>query len=294
VLAASSGAGSPADKLVGLAALVVGPGAVLMGGTIPFLTQALPRDLSEATRIHAQVYAVNTLGGFAGAFAAGFWLVPALGLAGVLTAMAALNLVAGAAFAAMGLRAQRSATPTASPGSGETARGPRFPLFAAVALLCGFAMMAAQTVLIRLGALALGASQLTFSMVVAAFVACIAVGSFGVAALPRIPAALLATSLWGVAALLALLYMPLENVTWAAHVLRSFFGREPAELTGHALAVFAVLLAVIGPAVTLSGATLPLVFHHLRREHGELGAVAEAVLGELAPRIQVTASRRGA
>ena len=94
---------------MGLAALVVGPGAVLMGGTIPFLTQALPRDLSEATRIHAQVYAMNTLGAFAGAFAAGFWLVPALGLAGVLNAMAALNLVAGAAFAAMGLRAQRAA-----------------------------------------------------------------------------------------------------------------------------------------------------------------------------------------
>lgn len=264
---------------VGLAALLVGPGAVLMGGTLPLLTQALPRDLSEATRIHSQVYATNTSGAFAGALAAGFWLVPALGLAGVLIAMAALNLLAGLAFALMGLRAQSAAAPATPPQSGDTAPGARVGVFAAVALLCGFAMMAVQTVLIRLSGLALGASQLTFSMVVAAFVACIAAGGFGVAALRKIPAALLAANLWGVAALLGLLYLPLENVTWAAHVVRTFFGREPAEFTIHALAVFAGLLAVIGPAVILSGATLPLVFHQLRREQGELGARAGGLYG---------------
>ena len=64
-------------------------------------------------------------------------------------------------------------------------------------------------------------------MVVAVFVACIAAGSFGVAALRRIPSGLLAWNLWGLAALLALLYAPLENATWAAHVLRSSKAQSP-------------------------------------------------------------------
>src|SRR5262249_55141747 len=39
-------------------------------------------------------------------------------------------------------------------------------------------------------------------------------------------------------------------------------------------AAFAWLLLLIGPAVVLSGATLPLLFHTLRREFGDLGSQA--------------------
>ena len=51
-----------------------------MGGTIPILTQALARSLEDATRFHAFVYAFNTAGAFVGALAAGFYLIPRLGL----------------------------------------------------------------------------------------------------------------------------------------------------------------------------------------------------------------------
>ena len=103
------GAGFALD--LGLAALLIGPPAVLMGGTIPLLTQALARSLADATRFHAFVYAFNTAGAFAGALAAGFWLVPSLGLVGVLRAMAALNLSAGTLFLLLGLR-QTAAHPS--------------------------------------------------------------------------------------------------------------------------------------------------------------------------------------
>ena len=36
-----------------LAAFLIGPPTVLMGGTIPMLTQALSRSLADATRLHA-------------------------------------------------------------------------------------------------------------------------------------------------------------------------------------------------------------------------------------------------
>jgi len=187
------GAGFALD--LGLAALLIGPPAVLMGGTIPLLTQALARSLADATRFHAFVYAFNTAGAFAGALAAGFWLVPSLGLVGVLRAMAALNLGAGTLFLLLGLRppafqpgstsaqradkaedraARRSRAEIGRTGERSSASWP------AVALLVGFAMMTVQTVLIRLGGLAFGSSQFTFSMVVAVFVLCIALGSFTV------------------------------------------------------------------------------------------------------------------
>ncbi len=52
-----------------LTALLIGPATVLMGGTIPVLTQALAISLRDATRIHALIYATNTAGAFAGALA---------------------------------------------------------------------------------------------------------------------------------------------------------------------------------------------------------------------------------
>ncbi|MEE8476634.1 MAG: spermidine synthase, partial [Myxococcota bacterium] len=90
---------------IALSALLIGPPAVLMGATIPLLTQALARSLADATRFHAFVYACNTVGAFAGALAAGFWLIPSLGLVGVLRVAAVLNLGAGAIFVLLDRRA---------------------------------------------------------------------------------------------------------------------------------------------------------------------------------------------
>ncbi len=284
----SGGLGFAGDVV--LSALLIGPPAVLMGATIPFLTQALARDLEDSTRIHALVYASNTAGAFAGALAAGFWLVPALGLVGVLVAMGMVNLAAGATLAGLDARARReglgkAAEPPRSEAQPSEGRAPAPPApapvrarglaaYLAVALLVGFAMATLQTVLIRLGGLSFGASQFTFSMVVAVFVLCIALGAFAVSALPRIPSALLPGSLWALVALLALLYPALGDATYWGHVLRSLFGDDPVTFHAYHLAAFAALLVGIGPAVVLSGATLPLVFHRLRREVGELGALA--------------------
>ena len=60
---------------VALCALLIGPPVVLMGATVPLLTQGLSRDLGDATRFHALVYATNTAGAFAGALCAGTPLV---------------------------------------------------------------------------------------------------------------------------------------------------------------------------------------------------------------------------
>jgi spermidine synthase len=168
----SAGLGFAFD--VGLSALLVLPPAVLMGGTIPILTQALARSLEDATRFHALVYAFNTAGAFAGALAAGYWLVPSLGLVAVLVWMGGINLLAGATFLLLGWLRPQAVVPITASSQVVSLRGAGWASFAAVALLTGFAMMTLQTVLIRLGGVSFGSSQFTFSMVVAVFVLCIA------------------------------------------------------------------------------------------------------------------------
>ncbi len=267
----SAGLGFALD--VALSALLVLPPAVLMGGTIPILTQALARSLDDATRFHALVYAFNTAGAFAGALAAGYWLVPSLGLVGVLVAMGVVNLVAGGVFLALGWWRPPTALRTL-PAAETVGHVAGYAGFAAVAGLTGFAMMTLQSVLIRLGGLTLGSSQFTFSMVVAVFVLCIALGSFAVSALRRIPPRLLPISLWLLLLLLAVFYWGVEDLPYWAYALRSSYGNQDAEFYAYYLATFAALLAIIGLPVALAGAVLPLMFHALRERVTNLGNVA--------------------
>jgi len=257
---------------VALSALLIGPPTVLMGGTIPILTLALAGDLERATRIHAWVYGFNTLGAFAGALAAGFFLVPALGLDGVMWTMGCLNLVAAAVFAQL----DRGAPDLAAESAGEAAAEPvtHFAAWAGVALLAGFALMTLQTTLNRMGALALGASQFTFSMVVAVFVLSIAVGSLAVSGFSRIPRGVVVGSQWALVALLFPLYLGLGDVTYWAHTVRALFRSVDPAFYAYHLALLGGMLAFLLVPIGLSGALLPLLFHHLRREVRDLGAVA--------------------
>jgi predicted membrane-bound spermidine synthase len=255
-----------------LTILLIAPPTILMGGTIPVLTQALSAHLEEATRVHARIYSFNTAGAFFGALAGAFLLIPLLGLDGVVRAMGLVNLAAGGVF----LILQRRLAPAlAEPETAAASRAPdRFAGYAAIVLLAGFAMMCIQTTLNRIGGLSLGASHFTFAMVVAVFVLCIALGSLAVSALRNIPPILIVGSQWLLVVILVLLYFELEEFPYYAHVVRSLFASVPEGFYPYHFLVFLGLLAFLVLPVGLSGALLPLVFHHLRNEMGELGGVA--------------------
>jgi spermidine synthase len=269
----TTGVGFAFDVL--LATFLIGPPSVMMGGTIPILTQALSRGLEDATRFHALVYAFNTLGAFLGALSAGFFLVPWLGLVTLMYAVGAVNIAAGSVFVLLGLRARPLA-----PGLDSVADAPRlanFAVYAAIALLVGFAMMALQTVVIRIAGLAIGSSPFTFSMVVSVFVLCIAIGSLAVSLAPGVGARTLLANQLVLAVFAAGLYLLAPYAPWGAYLLRGVFRDADAAFYPFWFAALVVLLALIGPVAILSGASLPLLFHHLRRQSGELGAVAGAL-----------------
>jgi len=268
--------GSPALAFafdVGLSALLVVPPTILMGGTIPLLTQGLSENLDDATRLHSAVYGFNTAGAFIGALAGAFVLIPAVGLENAIRSMGVINLTAGLCFVALRNRGEATAKPASE--STETGSVPvaGLSIYALVALLAGFAMMSLQTTLNRIGALSLGSSPFTFGMVVAVFVLCIAIGSFAVAALPRIRPSWLAISQWTLVAILVVLYPHIENTSFWAYVLRSNVGLDAPVLPYYA-AVFGWLLAFLLIPLALSGALLPLLFHHLRGRTDDLGRIA--------------------
>ncbi|MDP6979480.1 MAG: fused MFS/spermidine synthase [Myxococcota bacterium] len=262
-----------------LAALLIGPPAVLMGATIPVLTQALSRSIDDATRFHAFVYGINTVGAFAGALAAGFYVIPRLGLDTSLLAMGVINLVVGALYAGLDLMTRERGLRSAGGDQAATRSVAGAAAYLTAALLIGFAMMTLETTLIRLAGLSFGSSQFTFSMVVAAFVLCIALGGLSVSSFTRVPRAVLTINMWALVVLLALLYFFLPQAPYWVFVLRSSFSNLDVAFTAYYLAGFVALLAVIGLPVVLSGVTIPLIFHHLRSEYGELGALAGRLYG---------------
>jgi spermidine synthase len=257
---------------VALSALLIGPPTILMGGTIPILTLALAGDLGQSTRVHAWVYGFNTIGAFAGALAGAFFLIPQLGLDGVLYAMGCVNLVAAAVFAQLDRGAAGVAPDLAEPSLAAPVA--RFGAWAGVALLAGFAMMSLQTTFNRIGALALGSSEFTFAMVVSVFVLCIALGSLGVSTLDRIPRGLVVGSQWLLLLLLFPIYRVVEDTPYWAHVIRVLFRQVDPAFYAYQLATFGAVLVVLAVPVGLAGALLPLIFHELRREVRDLGSVA--------------------
>ncbi len=258
-----------------LTTVLIGPPAVLMGGTVPLLTQALSRGLDDATRFHALVYAHNTTGAFVGALLGGFVVLPRFGLNRVVVGTGLINLVAGATLIALGR------APWGAPGARPARASTTAPLSArslaaatAVALLSGCAMLTLQVVINRVAAFSFGSSPFTFSIVVATFVSCIALGSFAVSALPRIPAGLLPATQWGLVGCMILLYAGLSDAPYWAHVVRSVFRDHPAAFLPFWLTVLVLLCGVLALPLALSGALLPLLFDRLRREAGTLGRVA--------------------
>lgn len=168
-------------RLVTSILLLTAP-AACMGATFPIASRWMVRTASMAAQDAGALYAANTLGAAAGAIAAGFFLIPALGLSGSTYAGVALNLLAAGGAVVL---AGRLAPDSHTAGNGDPGSGTRKnvvatsqPWLAAAALgASGFASLTLQVVWTRLLAQILGPTTYAFSMVVAIFIIGIAVGA---------------------------------------------------------------------------------------------------------------------
>ena len=170
----------------GLTLLVLGPACMLMGGTLPLVIRRFAgpeRDLGRAT---AWLYAINTLGGAAGAWISGFHLLPALGIVATGNLAVLANLGAGIGALALARRLEPRGLAGGSQGvataqAAATARdeGPRLSraLLLTCAALTGYAALALQMMWARQIALVIGGSTYAFTATITVFVLGLGAGS---------------------------------------------------------------------------------------------------------------------
>ncbi len=253
--------------------------ALLMGATVPFMTRGLAVSLSGLTATHARVYGLNTLGAVGGALAAGFVILPSLGPDGAVRLAAALNL--GAALILFAMPETRVAVATAPSPEAEPTQAPRrFPMWtlAALALLGGVATMAQENALIRLLGLTVGGTPFVFALVVAAFVAAIAVGSLAVSRMSTISPRALFLTCAGSSAVWLALFPTYDAWPWLAHAIRFSVGGDGLGFGPFHVLVWLLLSAALFFAVAPMGAVLPLAFHERRATLPGSGRVSGRLL----------------
>ena len=152
----------------------------LMGGTLPVLVRGLTQNSAELGSRLSRLYWINTAGAVTGTFAAGFLLLPSLGLRRTLGTAVALNVAAAVLAMALArsgpdVRSTHAAfQPGAAKGSPASARSQFLLICFAIV---GATAMSYEIGWTRLLATQLGSSTYAFTLMLGTFLAGIVLGS---------------------------------------------------------------------------------------------------------------------
>jgi spermidine synthase len=173
-----------------LATVVLIVPTTLMGATLPLLAAAAGRASREGPNTVARLYTYNLAGAIAGTIAAGFILLPTFGVRRTIWIAAAINLVISVAAFVIDLKAQDYVEDPAANrvldkliGQRESAlpaAGVKFWL--CCAFVSGFVTISMQVVWSRVLAMIIGSSTYAFSIVLALFLAGLALGAYLISA----------------------------------------------------------------------------------------------------------------
>lgn len=171
--------------LFGLAFVIILVPTVLMGATLPVLSRFFVTRFQQLGRRLGDLYAINTAGAVVGCAAAGFVLIPTLGLRASTILAAAINLgiaalIIGLRWAAPWAMAPRVVEEGAGPRPAG-ARVRRTPL--EVLVLAGFGLSGAAAMILenawtRALTMVIGSSTYSFTLMLTTFLIGLAAGSF--------------------------------------------------------------------------------------------------------------------
>ena len=257
---------------------LLGVPAAAMGATFPIAAGWLAsHDKGRASFSGTgSLYASNTAGAALGALAAGFWLVPTLGLRGTTWVGVGLNVAAAAGALWLTTKsetaepaeiAETAPFPKKKNKSQRAPRAPRFPsssapapvLACVVATISGCAALIYEVSWTRLLALVIGPTTYAFATMAAAFISGLAIGSAVGARVARLVSR---PAVW-LAAMLLVSSVAASGAAWyAAARLPLRVAAEvadPAAAFGPVVAGQAVLVGLLLLPMTLAlGATFPL------------------------------------
>ena len=249
--------------------IVIGFPTVLMGVTLPLLTQALSTSLKNSGPMHARIYSVNTAGAFLGCLLGGFVLLPKFGLPLTMFYLSFANIICGLTLVFVGKYLPNDIPKTDTPNADQSKAkasllksvfGDRdvFPLNI-TALLAGFCALTIQTTLIRLIGMTMGSSEYAFSMVVSAYILLLALGAWRIAKKEVSPASLAKNQITALIGLVVV-YFTINYWSYSVHLVRITFSTNILSFYGYYAAMFLVMLTVLYVPVGAMGRTMPLLF----------------------------------
>jgi predicted membrane-bound spermidine synthase/cytochrome c-type biogenesis protein CcmH/NrfG len=159
---------------------------LLMGATLPVLSRFYVRSFSQFGRRVGDLYATNTTGAVIGCAAAGFFLIPTLGMRTTVYVAASLNLIIAVAILIVDRLRDKKPLEFATPSAGEIPETPVTdnspPWLGWVVLvafgLSGFASLVYENAWTRALTLVIGSSIYSFTTMLVTFLIGLALGGF--------------------------------------------------------------------------------------------------------------------
>jgi predicted membrane-bound spermidine synthase len=249
---------------------------LLMGGTLPLLAAWLQRQSDDAGRWSARFYSINSLGAVCGACAAGFYLLPTLGLESSLQMTALANVIIG--FVAIGFARREVSRASAAVAPVQTAAAaPRPSGLASVTFLValtGGVSMGLEVLASRSLSLIFGASVQAFAIVLMAFIFGIGLGSSAVAS-PRLRRwrneTLIFALLLSAAAVVGVLVLGIELWVEAYRHVLTGLARTPMGYRFYQFIAAGFSMVILGLPAALIGAVLPLGIRLVSQRGADLG-----------------------
>ena len=244
-----------------LSGLVLLVPTTLMGATLPVLAAALVRSSGRDSNSVTRLYACNLAGAILGTLAAGFVLLPSLGVRTTIAVAAAINVAVGVIAIVLQRRTQSAFfSEDPRPEVGETSSATDSGSFwGFAALASGFVTISTQVSWTRILTMIIGSSTYAFSIVVALFLIGLAGGAWFVARKDRsqrLRATILKVEIFTAVSLLASLFV--LNKLPALLITLGFRFQTSSWAGLLALQILSATLLILVPAL-LMGMVMPVV-----------------------------------
>lgn len=248
-----------------VASLLILPQTILLGMTFPLMSGGLIRRYPGSEgHLLGGLYFTNSIGAAIGALVAVFILLPWVGLPGAMATAGILNFVVAALAWWLAREPEPTRPPTCQPQTAPEQRLRHNPLLRAVLLgtaLSGAASFAYEIIWIRMLSMAVGSTMHAFELMLASFIAGIALGGLWVRKHADKTASPVRLVGWmqifmGVAAL-ASLAVYANAFTWVGWLMQAL-AKTDGGYSLFNLGTAAISIAIMLPAAFFAGTTLPL------------------------------------
>jgi predicted membrane-bound spermidine synthase len=275
-----------------LAITLILPQSILLGMSFPLMSAGIMRRVRGTDgRVLGNLYFTNSIGAAVGALAASFLLVPLVGLPGAIMTAGLLNLLIGVAAwvlssdpAGRGAKGRERVEMQAPAIQGSISAGVEQNRLL-VLLLAGTALSSAVTFVYEIGwirmlSLAVGTTLHAFELMLAAFIAGLALGGLWIRGrADRFARPLIALGwvqmLMGLCALGSLALYAGGAFEWIGYLMQAL-AKNDSGYQLYNLGTAAAAIAIMMPAAFFAGATLPLFTSILLR-----AGLGESVIGKV-------------